>query len=111
MSMTPEELADHAERLRYLIEVKEHQVADKATKMGPACRAHLLVQLEALRGRVDEILRAAADLSAASGGPAAGVVLAGVVPGVDPLTVVVGEAQAARDLPAAPGDLRAQIGR
>lgn len=55
MPMTEVELAGHADRMTELLTAKRHQVENE--RMGPVSRAHLLVQIDALTLRVDEIRR------------------------------------------------------
>jgi hypothetical protein len=53
MSMTRSELVAHADRLTGLLSAKRSQIEDAT--MGPVFRAHLLLQIDALSDRVNEI--------------------------------------------------------
>ena len=55
MPMTEAELAAHADRMAELLTAKRHQIENE--RMGPDHRAHLLLQIDALTLRVDEIQR------------------------------------------------------
>lgn len=55
MPMTEPELAAHADRMADLLEAKRRQIEDAT--MGPVFRAHLLLQVDALALRVEEIRR------------------------------------------------------
>lgn len=55
MPMTEPELAAHADRMAELLTAKRRQIKDE--EMGPDHRAHLLLQVDALTLRVDEIKR------------------------------------------------------
>lgn len=108
-ALSPLELADHAERLREHLVSKRHLILE--TTMGPVHRAHLLVQIEALQNRVDELIWEAAGMAPPSVGTAASadlptaLVLPGVPPRVEPVPGVVLQPQLLRSLPAATGDL------
>lgn len=56
MTMTLEELADHATRLQHHLECKKRQAL--APETSPKTSAYLLVQVFALEERVEEILSA-----------------------------------------------------
>lgn len=104
MPLTPEELYEHAERMRDLIASRQHRI-EADMSMGPASRAHLLIQLNALQDRVDEIIRTLG--APQSSGPAPGLVLPGVSPRVDPLSEVLRQTEIPGNLPAASGDFLA----
>lgn len=107
MPMTPEELADHAGRLRDLLEAKRHLL--EQTTMGPVHRAHLLVQVEALEHRVDQIMwtveRMLSDRNAAA------LDLPGGGPGIRPLADVVPEAEPVSNFAPPAGQLLPEVRR
>ncbi len=105
MSLTPDEMREHALNLGDLVAMKRREImGDKA--MGPASRAHLLYQIGALQDRVDEIIRTLG-ATAPSGSAAAGVSLPGVAPSIDPLPEVIRQPETGGNLASATGDLSA----
>jgi hypothetical protein len=84
--MTAQELYDHALRLQDLLGAKRHLVRE--TKMGLEYRAHLLLQIDALNNRVDQLLWESANLASRHEVPTA-LDLTGERPRVDPLPEVV----------------------
>jgi hypothetical protein len=105
--MTPAEMIAHAELLREDLAAKRRQL----TTMGPVRRAHLVVQINALSNRVEEILRTVRAMEEPSGdGPAAGLAAAGVVPCVDPLADVIRQPESLGNLAPMSGNLGPEVG-
>jgi hypothetical protein len=85
MTMSLEELSDHAENLRGHLEHKRHQLARE--DVSPRVRAVLERQIDALSERVDRLMWQCEKLRGDAAAPI--LQMPGVVPGVGPLPEAV----------------------
>jgi hypothetical protein len=86
--MTLAELTDHAANIRELLTIKRHQL--EYERLIPRQRAEVEKQIDALQGRVDQLMWQCQLLD--PGADASTLKLARVLPGRDPLVRVIPQA-------------------